>query len=92
MRTSFYDWVYAGLVLVVFGMTLVSGLEYKNFKGENGTGFHVSLSVIEIVIPSILILLSVPTYYLFKKQLRKRAVAPHRVDKTDLSGFTRKRR
>ena len=78
MRTSFYDWVYAGLVLVVFGMTLVSGLEYKNFNGENGSGFYVSLSVIEIVIPSILILLSVPTYYLFKRQLRKRAMVPQK--------------
>ena len=78
MRTSFYDWVYAGLVLVVFGMTLVSGLEYRNFKGENGSGFWISLSVIEIVVPSILILFSVPTYYLFKRQLRKRAMAPHK--------------
>jgi len=75
MRTSFYDWVYAGLVLVVFGMTLFSGLEYKS---ENGAGFYVSLSVIEIVIPSILILLSVPTYYLFKRQLRKRAMVPQK--------------
>ncbi|HKZ37016.1 MAG TPA: hypothetical protein VJ184_05170 [Chryseolinea sp.] len=78
MRTSFYDWVYAGLVLVVFGMTLISGLEYKNFKGENGAGLYVSLSVIEIVIPSILILLSVPTYYLFKRQLRKRTMVPQK--------------
>ena len=78
MRTSFYDWAYAGLVLVVFGMTLFSGLEYKNFKDENEAGFYVSLSVIEIVIPSILILLSVPTYYLFKRQLRKRAMVPQK--------------
>jgi hypothetical protein len=78
MRTSSYDWVYAGLVLIVFGMTVVSGLEYKNFKGENGGGFYVSLSVIEIVIPSILIFFSVPTYFLFKRQLRKRTMVPQK--------------
>jgi len=90
MRTSFYDWVYAGLVLVVFGMTLVSGLEYKNFKGESGSGLQVSLSVIEIAIPSILILLSVPTYYLFKRQLRKRAMVLNRGKRMNLRpGITR---
>jgi hypothetical protein len=78
MRTSFYDLTYACLVLLVVGMTVFSGLEYSSFKGQNGSGLKVSLSVMEIVMPTILVLLSIPTYYLFKRQLRKHAVTQQR--------------
>jgi hypothetical protein len=81
MRTSFYDLIYAGLVLLVIGLTVFSGLEYTSFNGQNAAGLKVSLSVMEIVIPTLLVLLSIPTYYLFKRQLRKHAVSQHRHSK-----------